>query len=109
MFKKVLIANRAEIALRLVRACRQLQRKTGARRGGGGREPRGKAGAGCSEGGRESVRVRVGDEAVGIGRPRDVSGCGGVARILAAAEVTNADASHPGYGFLAENAQFAEA
>src|SRR5258708_13536450 len=94
MFKKVLIANRGEIALRIVRACRELKVKTVAV---------------FSEADRESLHVRLADEAVCIGPPPAASSYRAVSRLLAAAEGTNADAIHPGYGFLAENAQFAEA
>src|SRR5687767_12171368 len=94
MFKKVLIANRGEIALRIVRACRELKIKTVAV---------------FSEADRESLHVRLADETVCIGPPPSALSYRAIPRILAAAEVTNADAIHPGYGFLAENAQFAEA
>ena len=94
MFKKVLIANRGEIALRIQRACRELKIKTVAV---------------FSEADRESLHVRLADEAVCIGPPPSAQSYRAIPRILAAAEVTNADAIHPGYGFLAENAQFAEA
>jgi len=94
MFKKVLIANRGEIALRIVRACRELKIKTVAV---------------FSEADRESLHVRLADEAVCIGPPPSALSYRAIPRILAAAEVTNADAIHPGYGFLSENAQFAEA
>src|SRR5687767_12957098 len=94
MFRKVLIANRGEIALRIVRACRELKVKTVAL---------------YSEADRDSLHVRLADESVCIGPPPSASSYRNIPRILSAAEVTNADAIHPGYGFLAENAQFAEA
>ncbi|MBM4160884.1 MAG: acetyl-CoA carboxylase biotin carboxylase subunit [Ignavibacteria bacterium] len=93
MFKKVLIANRGEIALRIIRACRELGIKTVAV---------------YSEADRYSLHVRFADEAVCIGPPPSKESYLSIPRLIAAAEVTNADAIHPGYGFLAENAGFAE-
>ncbi len=93
MFKKVLIANRGEIALRIIRACRELGINTVAV---------------YSEADRYSLHVRFADEAVCIGPPQSKDSYLSVPRLIAAAEVTNADAIHPGYGFLAENASFAE-
>ncbi len=93
MFKKVLIANRGEIALRIIRACRQLNIKTVAV---------------YSEADRDSLHVRFADEDVCIGPPSPTESYLDAKRIIAAAEVTNADAIHPGYGFLAENAEFSE-
>ncbi len=93
MFKKVLIANRGEIALRVIRACRELGIKTVAV---------------YSEADRYSLHVRFADEAVCIGPPQSKESYLSVPRLIAAAEVTNADAIHPGYGFLSENASFAE-
>ncbi len=93
MFEKILIANRGEIALRVIRACHQLGIKTVAV---------------YSEADRDSLHVRFADEDVCIGPPLALESYLDPKRIIAAAEVTNADAIHPGYGFLAENAEFAE-
>ncbi|MEP0821974.1 MAG: acetyl-CoA carboxylase biotin carboxylase subunit [Ignavibacterium sp.] len=93
MFKKVLIANRGEIALRVIRACREMGIKTVAV---------------YSEADRLSLHVKFADEAVCIGPPPSKESYLNIPRIMAAAEITNADAVHPGYGFLAENASFAE-
>ena len=93
MFKKVLIANRGEIALRIIRTCREMGIKTVAI---------------YSTADRDSLHVRFADEAVCIGPPASSESYLYVPRIMAAAEITNADAIHPGYGFLAENAEFAE-
>jgi acetyl-CoA carboxylase biotin carboxylase subunit len=93
LFNKVLIANRGEIALRIIRVCKQFGIKTVAV---------------YSEADRDSLHVRFADEAVCIGPPPSLESYLKVPRIIAAAEVTNADAIHPGYGFLAENASFAE-
>jgi len=93
MFKKVLIANRGEIALRVIRACREL----------------GIATVGLySQADENSLHVRFADETVCIGPPPSVDSYLNVAQIISAAELTNADAVHPGYGFLAENADFAD-
>lgn len=93
MFKKILIANRGEIALRIIRTCRELGIKTVVI---------------YSEADRDSLHVKFADEAVCIGPPPSKDSYLNIPRIIAAAEITNADAIHPGYGFLAENASFAE-
>lgn len=93
MFRKVLIANRGEIALRIIRACKELGIKTVAV---------------YSKADETSLHVRFADEAVCIGPPPSKESYLKIPHIIAAAEVTNADAIHPGYGFLAENETFAE-
>ncbi len=93
MFKKVLIANRGEIALRVIRACRELGIETVAV---------------YSEADRESLHVRFADDDVCIGPPPSRLSYLRIPNLIAAAEITGADAIHPGYGFLAESAEFAE-
>ncbi len=93
MFRKVLIANRGEIALRIIRACHELGIQTVAV---------------YSEADRESLHVRFADEDVCIGPPPASESYLNVPQIISAAEVTGAEAIHPGYGFLAENAEFSE-
>ncbi len=93
MLKKILIANRGEIALRVIRACRELGIPTVAV---------------YSEADRYSLHVKFADEAVCIGPPQSKESYLNIPRIMAAAEVTGADSIHPGYGFLAENSNFAE-
>jgi acetyl-CoA carboxylase biotin carboxylase subunit len=93
VFKKLLIANRGEIALRIIRACHELGIRTVAV---------------YSEADRESLHVRFADEDVCIGPPPASASYLDITRIISAAEITGAEAIHPGYGFLAENAEFSE-
>ena len=93
MFNKILIANRGEVALRIIRTCKELGIKTVAV---------------YSTADKNSLHVRFADEAVCIGPPQSDQSYLSIPKIIAAAEITNADAIHPGYGFLAENAEFAE-
>ncbi|MBK8735001.1 MAG: acetyl-CoA carboxylase biotin carboxylase subunit [Saprospiraceae bacterium] len=93
MFQKILIANRGEIALRIIRTCKEMGIKTVAI---------------YSTADRESLHVRFADEAVCIGPAASSQSYLSIPKIMAAVEITNADAVHPGYGFLAENAEFAE-
>src|SRR5690625_3499504 len=93
MFKKILIANRGEIALRIIRTCKEMGIKTVAIH---------------STADIDSLHVKFADETVCIGPPAGSESYLNIPRIMAAAEITNADAIHPGYGFLAENARFAE-
>ena len=91
MFKKILIANRGEIALRVIRTCKEMGIKTVAV---------------YSTADKDSLHVRFADEAVCIGPAPSKESYLNIPRIIAAAEITNADAIHPGYGFLSENAEF---
>ncbi|MEP3246065.1 MAG: acetyl-CoA carboxylase biotin carboxylase subunit [Sneathiella sp.] len=93
MFKKILIANRGEIALRIHRACREMGIQTVAVH---------------SEADADAMHVRLADESVCIGPPSSTASYLNIPSIIAAAEVTNADAIHPGYGFLSENAKFVD-
>jgi acetyl-CoA carboxylase biotin carboxylase subunit len=93
MFSKILIANRGEIALRVIRACRELNIQTVAV---------------YSEADRNSLHVRFADEAVCIGPPKSSESYLNIPAIISAAEITDVEAIHPGYGFLSENAHFAE-
>ena len=93
MFSKILIANRGEIALRIIRACRELGIRTVAV---------------YSKADRDSLHVRFADEAVCIGQAASSSSYLNIPAIISAAEITDVEAIHPGYGFLAENAHFAE-
>jgi acetyl-CoA carboxylase, biotin carboxylase subunit len=93
MFKKILIANRGEIALRILAACKELGIRTVAV---------------YSEADRNSLHVRFADEAICIGPPRSLESYLNIPQVISAAEIANVDAIHPGYGFLSENANFAE-
>jgi len=93
MFKKILIANRGEIALRVIRTCKEMGIQTVAV---------------YSTADKESLHVKFADEAVCIGPPPSPQSYLSMASIIAAAEITNADAIHPGYGFLSENAKFSK-
>ncbi|SVD23403.1 uncharacterized protein METZ01_LOCUS376257, partial [marine metagenome] len=93
MFQRILIANRGEIALRIIRACKELNIATVAV---------------YSKVDRDSLHVRFADEAVCIGNNAPDDSYLNIPRIISAAEITNADAIHPGYGFLSENPRFAE-
>ncbi len=93
MFNKILIANRGEIALRIIRTCREMGIKTVAV---------------YSTADKDSLHVKFADEAVCIGGPKSAESYLNIPHIMAACEITNADAVHPGYGFLAENAKFAQ-
>ena len=91
MFKKILIANRGEIAMRVIRTCKEMGIKTVAV---------------YSTADKDSLPVRFADEAVCIGPPVSAKSYLSIPNIIAAAEITNADAIHPGYGFLSENEKF---
>src|SRR5213080_322537 len=93
MFNKILIANRGEIALRVICACKELGIRTVAV---------------YSEADRNSLHVRFADEAICIGPPRSADSYLNVPAVISAAELSNVDAIHPGYGLLSENANFAE-
>ncbi|RME36055.1 MAG: acetyl-CoA carboxylase biotin carboxylase subunit, partial [Deltaproteobacteria bacterium] len=93
MFNKILIANRGEIALRIIRACKELGIQTVAVH---------------SDVDAESLHVKLADQSVCIGPASSTDSYLNIKAIISAAEVTDADAIHPGYGFLAENAEFAE-
>ena len=93
MFRKILVANRGEIALRVLAACKELDIRTVAV---------------YSEADRHSLHVRFADEAICIGPPRSSDSYLNIPQVISAAEVANVDAIHPGYGFLSENANFAE-
>jgi acetyl-CoA carboxylase, biotin carboxylase subunit len=91
LFKKILIANRGEIALRVIRTCKEMGIKTVAV---------------YSTADRDSLHVRFADEAVCIGPPKSADSYLNIPNLISAAEITNADAIHPGYGFLSENSKF---
>src|SRR5580704_18064820 len=93
MFEKILVANRGEIAVRIIRACKELNVRTVAV---------------YSEADANSMHVQLADEAICIGKPPASESYLRIDRIISAAEVTDVDAIHPGYGFLSENAHFAE-
>ncbi|MCH7978953.1 MAG: acetyl-CoA carboxylase biotin carboxylase subunit, partial [Acidobacteria bacterium] len=93
MFKKILIANRGEIALRVIRACKELGIRTVAV---------------YSEADLQSLHVRFADEAICIGPARPGASYLNIPAVISAAAITDADAIHPGYGFLSEDANFAE-
>src|SRR6202049_2624115 len=93
MFRKILIANRGEIALRILGACKELGVRTVAV---------------YSEADRHSLHVRFADEAICIGPPPSSESYLNIPQVISAAEIANVDAIHPGYGFLSENANFAE-
>ena len=93
MFEKILVANRGEIAVRIIRACKELNIRTVAV---------------YSEANVNSMHAQLADEAICIGKPPAAESYLRIDRIVSAAEVSDVDAIHPGYGFLAENSHFAE-
>lgn len=93
MFKKILIANRGEIAVRIIRAARELGIATVAV---------------YSEADKDSLHVKLADEAICIGKPSAADSYLKIPNIISAAQITNSEAIHPGYGFLSENQRFAE-
>ena len=93
MFRRILIANRGEVALRIIRACKELAVETVAV---------------FSEADRGASYLHLADEAICIGKAASSDSYLNIPRIIAAAEIANVDAIHPGYGFLAENSHFAE-
>ena len=93
MYKKILIANRGEIALRIIRACHELGIRSVAV---------------YSTADKESLHTKFADEAVCIGPPQSAESYLSIPSIIAAGEITNSDAIHPGYGFLAENSDFSQ-
>src|SRR5881396_2374680 len=93
MFKKILVANRGEIALRIIYSCKELGIKTVAV---------------FSEADRHALHVRFADEAICIGPPRSADSYLNIPAVMSAAEIANVEAIHPGYGLLSENANFAE-
>jgi len=93
MFKKILIANRGEIALRIIRTCKEMNMKTVAI---------------YSTADKDSLHVKFADEAVCVGPPSSAKSYLNIPNIIAVSEITNADAIHPGYGFLSESSNFAK-
>src|SRR5205814_5562072 len=93
MYRKILVANRGEIALRIILSCKELGIKTVAV---------------FSEADRHALHVRFADEAICIGPPKSADSYLNIPSVISAAELSNADAIHPGYGFLSESAYFAE-
>src|SRR3989338_6566744 len=93
MFSKILIANRGEIAVRIIRACKEMNIRTVAV---------------YSQADKDSLHIRLADEAICIGPTASANSYLNIPAIISAAEITDVDAIHPGYGFLAENPHFAE-